>query len=196
MNNLWLVIPTATRHKYLEQLFNESNIPADKRILVRTTDGVEIADCVNLFYRGEFNIHKWWNLGIGYAQSKGAEYVAVLNDDVILADNPLHKIATSMKASGAVLGYPFPFQGWVSGYCWVLDVKSGIRPDEEYVWWYGDRDLDLQARQLGEHKVIHVPVKVRHVEGNVLTSQSQELMDLTKKDEERFFKKWNLEKAN
>lgn len=193
VSDLWLVIPTGSRTQYLQDIFHESNIPSEQRVLVRTVDDVEVPNAINLYYRGEFNIHKWWNLGIGYAQSKGAKYVAVLNDDVVLKDNPLHKIAETMQKLGMPLGYPAPFQGWVSGYCWVLDVSFPIRPDEEYVWWYGDRDLDMQAQQFGG--VVHVPAMVRHIHGNELTRDSKELMDITVKDEERFFKKWNLQKG-
>ena len=193
MKDLWLVIPTGSRTEYLQDIFHESNIPSEQRVLVRTTDDIEVPNATNLYYRGEFNIHKWWNLGIGYAQSKGAKYVAVLNDDVMLKDDPLHKIAETMQKLGMPLGYPAPFQGWVSGYCWVLDVSFSIRPDEEYVWWYGDRDLDMQAQQVGG--VVHVPAMVRHIHGNELTRDSKELMDITVKDEERFFKKWNLTKG-
>jgi hypothetical protein len=43
--------------------------------------------------------------------------------------------------------------------------------------------------------VVHVPAMVRHIHGNELTRDNQELMAMTKVDEELFFKKWNLEKA-
>lgn len=189
-SNLWLVIPTGTRTQYLKDIFNECDIEPSKRVLVRTIDAPDVENAINLKYEGEFNIQKWWNFGIDYARERGAEYVAVLNDDVQILSNPLRRIAEVMKATGATLGYPFPFTGHVCGYCWVLDVKSGIRLDEDFVWWYGDRDLDLQARKL--KGVVHVPAMVRHIEGNVLTSQSNELMELTKADEKLFFKKWNL----
>jgi hypothetical protein len=86
------------------------------------------------------------------------------------------------------LGYPFPFEGHVCGYCWVLDLASDVRPDESYRWWYGDRDLDIQARRAGG--VAHVPAMVRHVHGNELTRENPELMKLTEADEDYFFEKW------
>lgn len=188
MIDLWLVIPTGTRTQYLKDIFNECDIEPSKRVLVRTTDAPDVENAINLKYEGEFNIQKWWNTGIDYARERGAEYVAVLNDDVQILSNPLRRIAEVMKATGATLGYPFPFTGHVCGYCWVLDLKSNIRLDENYKWWYGDRDLDLQARKV--KGVVHVPAMVRHVEGNVLTSQSNELMELTKLDEKYFTEKW------
>jgi hypothetical protein len=193
MIDLWLVIPTGARTQYLQDIFKECDIEPSKRILVRTLPGDDVPNAINLQYTGEFNIHKWWNTGINYAVERGAEYVAVLNDDVALANNPLRRIAEVMKGTGAVLGYPFPFEGWVCGYCWVLDVNSDVRPDEDYKWWYGDRDLDLQARK--GKGVVHVPAMVKHIHGNELTRDNQELMAMTKVDEELFFKKWNIQKS-
>ena len=119
MVDLWLVIPTGARTQYLQDIFKECDIEPSKRILVRTLPDEDIDNAINLQYSGEFNIHKWWNMGIDYAVERGAEYVAVLNDDVELANNPLRRIAEVMKATGATLGYPFPFMGHVCGYCWV-----------------------------------------------------------------------------
>lgn len=190
MDNVWLIIPTGNRTQYLQDIFNESGILEDKRIIVRTIKNQEpIPNAINLEYDGEFNIHKWWNMGINHAQNNGAEYVAVLNDDIQILDNPFHKIVEVMKSTKAPLGYPFPFVGHVCGYCWVLDIKSPIRPNEKYVWWYGDRDLDLQARLNGG--VVHVPAMVRHIHGNELTRSSVELMEITKKDEQLFLETWN-----
>jgi len=193
MIDLWLVIPTGLRTQYLQDIFKECDIEPSKRVLVRTLPDEDVPNAINLQYTGEFNIHKWWNTGINYAVERGAEYVAVLNDDVALANNPLRRIAEVMKGTGATLGYPFPFEGWVCGYCWVLDVKTDVRPDENYKWWYGDRDIDLQARKV--KGVVHVPAMVRHIHGNELTRDNQELMAMTRVDEELFFKKWNLQKG-
>lgn len=194
--DLWVVIPTATRRQYIPGIIEKAGISKEKIVIVHTIpDNPFYDDVTNIICADGLNIHRWWNRGLDYVTSKGGRYVAVLNDDVLLEDDPLNKIASTMKATGAILGYPYPFQGWVCGYCWIIDLASDIRPDENYKWWYGDRDLDLQAHKLGPNMVVHVPAKVRHLEGNILTSQSQELMDLTKIDEELFFSKWNLQKA-
>lgn len=187
-SDLWLVIPTGTRTQYLKNIFDECDVEPSKRVLVRTVDAPDIENAINLKYEGEFNIQKWWNFGIDYARERGAEYVAVLNDDVQILSNPLRRIAEVMKATGATLGYPFPFTGHVCGYCWVLDLKSNIRLDENYKWWYGDRDLDLQARKV--KGVVHVPAMVRHIHGNELTSSNPELMEITRLDEKYFTEKW------
>jgi glycosyltransferase involved in cell wall biosynthesis len=189
VSDLWLVIPTGTRTQYLKDIFNECDIEPSKRVLVRTQPNLpDVENAINLQYEGEFNIQKWWNTGIDYARERGAEYVAVLNDDVQILSNPLRRIAEVMKATGAILGYPFPFIGHVCGYCWVLDLKSNVRLDENYVWWYGDRDLDMQARK--NNGVVHVPAMVKHIHGNELTRDNQELVEQTKVDEKYFFEKW------
>ena len=78
MIDLWLVIPTGARTQYLKNIFAECDIEPSKRILVRTLPDDDVPDAINLHYRGEFNIHKWWNTGIDYAVERGAEYVVFL----------------------------------------------------------------------------------------------------------------------
>jgi len=197
---LWVVIPTATRRQYIPNIIKESGVPKDQIVIVHTLKDNEKYEGVhNIEDLGELNIHRWWNKGINFAMERGARYVAVLNDDIEIADNALQKIVDGMKKENAALGYPFPFEGWVSGYCWVLDLSTDARPDENYRWWYGDRDLDFQARQLDCNTsacgVAHVYAKVRHLEGNINTRDSNTLMELANKDEDLFFAKWNLQKA-
>jgi GT2 family glycosyltransferase len=187
--SLWVVIPTADRREYIPAIIKESNVPKEQIVIVHTKENNEPYPEVNNIYdTGEINIHRWWNRGIDYALARGARYVAVLNDDVELADDPLNKIVAVMKQNDHPLGCPYPFEGWVSGYCWILDLASDVRPDEKYRWWYGDRDLYLQAREVGT--VCAVACKVRHIHGNELTRNNPKLMELTKIDEEYFFDKW------
>jgi hypothetical protein len=186
---LWLVIPTATRRQYIPDIITESGIDRNHIVIVHTVnDNEPYYDVNNIYDTGEINIHRWWNKGIDFALGRGARYVAVLNDDVRIANDPLNKIAKAMASVEAPLGYPFPFEGHVCGYCWVLDLASDVRPDENYRWWYGDRDLDIQARRAGG--VAHVPAMVRHIHGNELTRDNPELMKLAEADEDYFFEKW------
>jgi hypothetical protein len=194
MNDLWMVIPTAKRHQYIPEIIKESRIDPNHIVIVHTVnDNKPFDDVHNVFDIGDINIHRWWNKGIDYAQQRGARYVAVVNDDIMMLGGPLQKIVKEMQLVDAVLGYPTPFQGWVCGYCWVLDLASDVRPDENYRWWYGDRDIDIQAKNNGG--VIHVPAMVRHLHGNQSTDASAELTKLTEADEDYFFSKWNLKKA-
>lgn len=188
-DTLWVVIPTADRRAYIPAIIRESGVPKEQIVIVHTKENNEPYEEVNNIYdTGEINIQRWWNKGIEYAMARGARYVAVLNDDVELADDPLNRIVSGMKNQGFVLGYPYPFPGWTCGYCWVLDLASDVRPDENFRWWYGDNDLNFQARAYGG--VIAVPAKVKHLHGNELTKDNEELMALTTKDEDLFFEKW------
>ena len=191
-NNLdiWLTIPTGTRRQYLADIINESQISPEKIVIVHTVESEPIEGVNNVWDLDPVNIHRWWNRGIDIARTFGADYIAVLNDDLRLKNNPINKIAYGMKKLDAVLGYPLPYSGHIPGYCWVLDIKSNIRADENFRWWYGDDDIRLKAKEIGE--VVYIPAEVEHLHGNHLTSINEELMELTKADQIYFEKKWNL----
>jgi hypothetical protein len=191
-NNLdiWLTIPTGMRRQYLADIIKESQISPEKIVIVHTVESEPIEGVNNIWDLDPVNIHRWWNRGIDVARTFGADYIAVLNDDLILKNNPINKIAYSMKKLNAILGYPVPYTGHLPGYCWVLDIKSNIRADENFKWWYGDDDIRMKASEQGE--VIYVPVEVEHLHPDQLTSTNEELMKLTIADKEYFEKKWNL----
>jgi hypothetical protein len=157
--DIWLTIPSGDRRQYLPDIIKESQIPLNKIVIVHTVESEPI---------------------------EGVNNIAVLNDDLILKNNPINKIADRMSSTKSVIGYPVPNIG--IGYCWVLDVKSNIRADENYRWWYGDNDIQLQAEQIGN--VTYVLADVEHVHPNELTANSPHLMELTRADEEYFKTKW------
>ncbi len=131
-NNLdiWLTIPTGTRRQYLADIIKESQISPEKIVIVHTVESEPIEGVNNIWDLDPINIHRWWNRGIDIARTFGADYIAVLNDDVKLKNNPINKIAYGMNKLKATLGYPLPYSGHIPGYCWVLDIKSNIRADE------------------------------------------------------------------
>jgi hypothetical protein len=188
--DIWLTIPTGTRRQYLADIINESQISPEKIVIVHTVESEPIEGVNNIWDLDPVNIHRWWNRGIDIARTFGADYIAVLNDDLRLKNNPINKIAYGMKKLDAVLGYPLPYKGHLPGYCWVLDIKSNIRADETFRWWYGDDDIRLKAKEIGE--VVYIPAEVEHLHGNHLTSINEDLMKLTIADKEYFEKKWNL----
>jgi len=51
--DLWLVIPTADRHQYLSEIFQNSGISESRRVLVRTSSGVDFPDCINIRFEGD-----------------------------------------------------------------------------------------------------------------------------------------------
>jgi hypothetical protein len=185
-----MTIPTGTRRQYLADIIKESQVSPEKIVIVHTVESEPIEGVNNIWDLEPINIHRWWNRGIDVARTFGADYIAVLNDDLRLKNNPINKIAYSMRELNAVIGYPLPYTGHIPGYCWVLDIKSNIRADENFRWWFGDDDIRIRAALQGE--IAYVPVEVEHIHPNHLTSTNEELMELTKADEEYFKKKWNI----
>lgn len=186
--NIWMTIPTGTRREYLADIIKESQLSPERIVIVHTVESEPIPEVHNIWDLNEINIHRWWNKGIDYAVERGAEYVAVLNDDLRLKDNPINKIASAMNKSGHSLGIPYPFTGAICGYCFVINVKDKIRPDERFRWWYGDNDLYIQAEK--KNGILPVIVKIKHIEPNKLTSNSPSLMKLTEQDKIEFETKW------
>ena len=186
--DIWLTIPTGTRRQYLADIIKESQVSPEKIVIVHTVESEPIEGVNNIWDLDPVNIHRWWNRGIDVARTFGADYIAVLNDDVVLKNNPINKIAYGMNKLKATLGYPLPYAGHIPGYCWVLDIKSNIRADENFRWWYGDDDIRLKAKEQGE--VVYIPAEVEHLHPNHLTSTNEELMELTKADQTYFEEKW------
>ena len=192
-DDLWLVIPTANRFQYLEDIFNTSNIAPEKRIIIRTASGVDLSDCVNLYELNIFNIHHWWNLGIEYVKNHGGRYVAVLNDDVALKSGVLQELLCVMKSEGSALALPVEKGDAAWGHCWVLDINSGIKPDERFTWWCGDRDLEIQAKR--SWGISYKPLPTLNIHANELTASSKELEQITKVDIRSFYRKYPIRSA-
>jgi hypothetical protein len=125
IENLWLTIPTGNRSQYLEDIINNSGIPRERIVIVHTVESESIDGVHNLWDLGEINIHRWWNRGINFAKEHGAKYVAVLNDDLVLEDNPLNTIANAMEETKSAIGFPYPHTGHICGYCYILNVETG-----------------------------------------------------------------------
>lgn len=200
MTNVWITIPSGTRRKYLNNIIKDSNIPKDRIVLVNTIECEPTEGVHNVWDLDPPNIQRWWNAGIDIARANGGEYIAVLNDDLVLTDDPINKIVEAMKQEKAVLGYPKNHTGngvtGAAGYCWVLDLSTGLRADESFRWYFGDDDIKLRALEMG--KVVLVPVDVKHLHPLIQTNQNKYLLELTKADQKYFKEKWSkrLNKKN
>jgi hypothetical protein len=188
IDELWIVIPTASRLQYLDDIFIKSHIPPDRRVLIRTDSGDQYPDCINLWVLDVFNIQKWWNSGLDYVRDQGGRYVAVLNDDVLLQDGQLEKLLTVLIEEDSVLALPVNHgdAGW--GHCWIVDLDKNVRPDERFTWWCGDHDLEIQAQRKG--RVSYFPLPIENLHANELTSSSPALLLLAKKDIWTFRRKY------
>lgn len=186
----WLVIPTADRHVYLTQIFDSSEIPPERRILIRTTPGDDVPGAINLKSPDVFNIQSWWNLGIRYAKSHGAEFVAVLNDDTEIVEGQLKSLLGLMIDENTDLCHPDPSmdKGW--GHCFLIRCGSDIAPDERFVWWCGDHDLEMQARR--KNGVSISPISVPNLHSNEYTSQNSSMKAIVDADIAAFRRKYPL----
>jgi len=189
---VWLTIPTGKPRGYLQDIIKDSQIPLDQIVIVHTIESEPIEGVRNVWDLDPPNIQRWWNRGIDIARANGGDYIAVLNDDLLLENNPINTIAQAMRDNDAILGFPHPHSGngltHVAGYCWVLDLKSGLRTDETLRWYFGDDDMLLQAVAIG--KVINVPAVVHHLHGVTATNSSKYLVTLAKIDQVYFKEKW------
>ena len=94
----------------------------------------------------DFNIQKWWNLGIDRATKLGATTIAILNDDAIMPDDWFDFIEPRLVDHSGASGLRFGTHAKISGYAFALNANDGIRADERFVWWYGDDDIEQQCR--------------------------------------------------
>ena len=185
-DDLWITIPTGHRNKYLSSIIESSNVSKEKIVIVHTENNEKIEGVNNLWDTNDINIYRWWNTGIKYAMEHGARYVAVLNDDIELIDDPLNKIVDQMRIFDIAIGIPYPHTGHICGYAWILDTTKGIFPDENFKWWYGDDDLFRRVE-----RIIRVESIINHIEPNRLTSINPELMKIAESDKQYYNKKWN-----
>jgi hypothetical protein len=116
-----------------------------------------------------------WGRYVAFGESDGGTerpYVAVLCDDAPPPPGWFDAVTAAMDAQHAagvdvVIGCsaPEPF-GWIGeprvktardsdltgrmpGWAWIIDPSYPVRPDLRFEWWWGDTDLDIQAREAG-----------------------------------------------
>lgn len=114
--------------------------------------------------RGEdFALTRLWNRGLTHAYNEGATHVAVLASDTIGHPGSLPILAAAMDLHGWAMAGPTSINGGhtrtlperrtagdrVPGACFMLDARHRLYCDERYRWWYGDDDLEMQARECG-----------------------------------------------
>lgn len=121
------------------------------------------------------NLSRMWNLGIRMAlslwesnASRLQPYVAVLCDDAPPPPGWFAAVTAAMTETGSVVGASAPamfsfgagpprvkrtpdssLAERMPGWAWIVDPISPVRADEQLEWWWGDTDLDWQARAAG-----------------------------------------------
>lgn len=90
-------------------------------------------------------------------------YVAVLNDDAVVPRGWFDALQRAMEDTGAVAASTCDGGEFVhhvepgttrvdqrmQGHAFMLAGHAGIRADEQFEWWCGDNDIDMQSRKLG-----------------------------------------------
>lgn len=193
---MFLTFPTAGSHlELMNSLISDSGLPLENIVVVVTRKGVELPSGIGVIEDlASPNIQRWWNIGIDECVRRGATEVAVVNDDISLNEESLRRLGEALLSTGATVASPsrppsrdgvyrkrlVPYSPRLWGCFWVLDATSTLRPDEDFVWWYGDSDLDIRARR--DHAgVVNVNVFYEHHfpgQGTIRNSELQEQSNL------------------
>lgn len=176
-----LTIPTRGDHPdLLAGIIAASGLPAERIVIVATRVGTPDFDGATMLHDyGPTNIHRWWNKGIDHLERAGCARVAVLNDDVSIATDFLSTLAAAMDDTGATLTHPG--FGAMTGWAWMLNLAHGVRPDESFMWWWGDNDLWMRAAAVGG--IVACPTAaITHHTPNKATAESPVLQELIERD--------------
>lgn len=118
------------------------------------------------------NLSRLWNVGLNAVKitmdliGEDLYDVAIFNDDAVLPDDWWDQVSRHMRFSNAavacrplnshVLGGPTmktepdgDIMRRLCGWAFMMRGELGLRVDERFRWWYGDTDLDWQARKVG-----------------------------------------------
>jgi glycosyltransferase involved in cell wall biosynthesis len=189
------IIPTRGRDT-LDECIAAVADQVDTVIVVDTsTDGLDRYLAIR--DRGDRNISRWWNRGFLRARrlavqglqeaQPGVWNVVVLNDDVIVPPGWVDTMTGALRTGTADLAYP-GMQHKITGYAFVLRGESRILADESLVWWFGDDDIEFQARAAGGVVTVHAPVDHRYPDHD--TQADPALLAQTELDAKTFETKW------
>ncbi len=189
--SVWLIVPTRGDHPdLLAGIVADCGLPRSQVVVIATAPGIDLPAGVRFLYDlAPVNIQRWWNEGIRLAAGGGASHVLVVNDDITLTRDTVPTMLGELAGSGADVCWAHPTA--MTGWCWLLDLSSDVRPDESYRWWYGDDDLAAQCAASGRPSV-GVEAGVIHRHGNETTQASPGLQALALADLRTYRRKWGL----
>jgi hypothetical protein len=148
------------------------------------------------------NLSWVWNEGLRWADelAEDQEYmVAIFNDDLTLPPGLVHEFARKMNQDGSSIVYAHPTtdlptmtdsQPWhlgnrMVGYAFALRGWDHLYADEDFLWWWGDSDLDWRARGKRGVSALAVPT-LQHHDPNGYTNRNPELYAQAGRDRETF----------
>lgn len=190
------------------------DIPAERIVVVDHNSALPVKpfDGIHVIRdEGEANISRLWNLGLDFVDDKAWDsdyHVAVLNDDLRIPIGTLPRLSEVLTETKATISFPdqsrslapgayskvcqpgpYNLHYRMAGYCWLLHGNTGLRLDENFVWWYGDDDIEWRAAELGG--VVRVGgVHVDHLNPNGSTNSNADLAKQTAVDRQAFVAKW------
>jgi hypothetical protein len=212
--NLYAVIPSGQRAACLANLTHDLVHYSDVRVIIVDTgyDRIDIdhSRITVLQDRGPINISRWWNTGLrhvyGLQDGSDDEFtVAVLNDDLRVPPRFVETLDDNLEQTKAAAICPITLlpehrvllvntlksQPRMVGFAFALRGSLRLLADEQFVWWYGDNDLDWRCRDLGG--VAHVGGSWEgfvHLHPDSTTTG--ELAAQAGRDRETFVAKWGV----
>jgi len=181
LENIWIVIPIGTREKYLPNLISKLHKYHGRIVIVNNQPGYTKFEGVNHIEDfKDININRWWNKGIKYAEERGATHVYIVNDDVDMPDTFVERMYREMirKRLDVIDTHNTGNNG---GSSWMLRLDSGLRPDEDFNWWYGDTMVFEQAEVRNKAGKFYDPDFI-HFEPDGHTKVHQKFIDLIEQD--------------
>lgn len=185
LDNVWVTVPVGEREQYLPNLLMGLVDYCDRIVFVNNhREYTRFPGVHHVEDYGPTNIYRWWNVGINYAQRHGAEYVAVLNDDLEFDTDFIRQFHTYLVGNDLAIA-DMHNSGNGGGAAWIMDLQYGLRLDERFQWWYGDTELFKRAMDMGKFGKF-VYDRFRHLNPNGNLTEKPELMDLVRQDEELY----------
>ncbi|ROO50807.1 hypothetical protein EDC02_5665 [Micromonospora sp. Llam0] len=138
------------------------------------------------------NLSRLWNLGLSVAvDMAGSEEfaVAILNDDLVVYPGFVAELAEGLGGQAAV-SHPSGIIGCAYVLRGSLVRRRQLWLDERFRWWYGDNDLEWQARKLGGLQPVRLKGEIRHLYPNYTTKSRRELRAQADSDRAAFLAKW------
>ena len=183
MTRIWVTVPIGQRENYIPGLLTGLQDFTDRIVFVNNHRGYTKFDGVHHVEDfGPVNIYRWWNTGINYAQRNGADYVAVLNDDLEFDAGFLPAMHAHLVKYGLSI-VDLENSGNGGGAAWMMNLDCGLRLDERYRWWYGDTDLFVRAG--AKYGKFYYPNVVHHSPNGHLV-ETRHLQELAAEDAELF----------
>lgn len=154
------------------------------------------------------NLSVIWNMGLNWAEKLAGEEefaVAVFNDDLTLPPGLVQSFADKLQQDGSSIVYAHPttdlsvmtnHDPWhlgnrMVGYAFALRGWDGLRADEDFLWWWGDSDLDWRARSKRGVSALGV-LTLQHHDPNGYTNRNPELTEQAGRDRETFQRKYGF----